>query len=113
MIYDQTLTIYELAEGSSPLSRKLKNGIPYYYAEKEVYASRFFISKQSGESISLMVEIPRCDVDARITVNQYCIPEDGKVYRIVQAQYGYDLLGLPITTLSLKEEDGKYDILRS
>ncbi|MEG0778579.1 MAG: hypothetical protein RSG55_07000 [Oscillospiraceae bacterium] len=111
MIYDKILTVYSLAPSPSPLTRKLGGGVQYYYAEKEVYGSRYFVAHQAGETINMMVELPRNEADARITCNNYIIPEDGNVYRIVQAQYGVDDDGLDITTLSLKWEDGKYDIL--
>ncbi len=112
MIYDRVLTVYELGNGSSPLLRKLTAGVEYYYAEKEVYGSRYFQSQQAGVKISMMVEIPRFEGTARIEVENYCIPEDGKVYRIVQAQYGADGAGLPISTLSLEKSENKYEILR-
>ena len=38
--------------------------------------------------------------------------EDDHIYRIDQAQRGYDSDGLPITTLSLAEPEGKYEILQ-
>lgn len=111
MIYDRSLTVYSLASGSSPLARTLTGGIEHYYAEKEVYASRYYKAMEAGESVDMLLELPRMDTD-RITSGQYCVPDDGELYRIVQAQYGYDADGLPITTLSLKREGNKYDIIR-
>jgi len=112
MIYDKVLTIYKLGSGDSPLNRKLTDGVQYYYAEKEVYGSRYFQSQQVGVKISMMVEFPRFEGEPRITAENYCVPEDGETYKIVQAQYGADPNGLPITTLSLEKSEKKYEILR-
>ena len=38
--------------------------------------------------------------------------EDDHIYRIDQAQRGFDSDGLPIATLSLAEPEGKYEILQ-
>ncbi|NCB51350.1 MAG: hypothetical protein EOM54_05650 [Clostridia bacterium] len=111
MIYDRTLTIYSLSAAGSPLGRRLTDGTSYYYGELEIYTSRFLLWNQSGEKIHMMVELPRVEGEARIRAEMYCIPEDGQVYRIIEARYGYDSDGLPITTLSLQLTEGKYDIL--
>ena len=47
-----------------------------------------------------------------IKAEQYVVLEDDHIYRIDQAQRGYDSDGLPITTLSLAEPEGKYEILQ-
>lgn len=112
MIHDRLLEVFELAPSSSPLERKLQNGLEYYYGEKEVYASRYFSASQTGETINMLVEIPRLIEEDRIPTDRYCIPEDGKVYKIIQAQYGNDENFLPVTTLSLKAMEEKYEILR-
>jgi hypothetical protein len=111
-MYDRVLTVYSLDTESSPLSRSLVGpGGRYFYEEKEVYASRFYAARQAGEDVHMLVEIPLDPGDARILPEQYCIPADGQVYRIVQAQYGRDQDGLPVTTLSLQRKEGKYAIL--
>lgn len=112
MIYDRVLTVHDQADAGSPLLRRLKPGVSYYYAEREVYGSSYYRAKQAGEKISMMVELPRAEGEDRITADQYCIPEDGRIYKVVQAQYGTDGDGLPITTLSLERSEGKYEILR-
>lgn len=111
MIYDKLLTIYDLAPAASPLLRRLKPARAHFYAEKEVYAARFYQGKQAGVKLSRMVEIPRSAFDEPIEADQYCRLADGHMYRIDQAQRGVDGQGLPITTLSLAEPEGKYEIL--
>ena len=60
--------------------------------------------------MDLMVCVP----DGRdITADMYCIPDDGHVYRVEQAQHGKDEFGLDLTTLSLRRMEGNYDIARS
>lgn len=112
MIYDRVLTIFGQASGSSPLNRQLTSGVEHYYRELEVFASRYFAAYQAGETISALVELPRMEAE-RIEGNAFCELDDGTLYRVVQAQYGQDANGLPITTLSLKTVEGKYDILRT
>lgn len=111
MIYDKLLMTYDLAPAASPLLRRLKPARAHFYAEKEVYSSRFYQGKQAGVKLTRMVELPRSAFDEPIESDQYCRLEDGHVYRIDQAQRGEDSQGLPITTLSLAEPEGKYEIL--
>ena len=113
MIYDRTLTVYSLQVGASPLVRKLHKPVKHYYCEREVYASRFAQARQVGDTITMLVSIPRMPYDERVTADQYCVPDDGRVYRITQAQHGYDSDGRPITTLSLAEPEGKYELLQT
>ena len=105
-IYDHELNIYSLSTGT-PLQGKLQHVSRHLYAEKEVYHARFWESVQAGSQIDMMV----CVADGRaICADMYCIPEDGHVYRVVQAQQGYDDLSLEMTTLSLRRMEGNYDI---
>ena len=113
MIYDRVLTICTLDNAASALSRRLTAPVEYYYAEKEVYYARYVSNLQVGARVSMMVELSRAENAERITDEQYCIPEDGKVYRIIQAQYGEDADGLPITTLSLQRTEGKYELFKT
>lgn len=113
MIYDKQLTVYTLAPGKSPLVRRLEVPVEHYYCEREVYAARYYAGRQAGSKITRMVSVPRQDCDSAITSDQYCVLEDGHVYRIDQAQYGYDDNGQPITTLSLAEPEGKYELYKS
>lgn len=106
MIYDKPLTVYDLEPSSSALKRRLLNPRTFYCGEKEVFGNRFFTALTAGERIDMMVELWRAD----ITGEQYAVPADGHVYRIVQAQHGENRDGLPITTLSLRREGSNYDI---
>lgn len=110
MIYDKILTICTLLPGRSPASRKLGRASQHYYAERTVYASRFYAGRQAGAKLVRMVSIPRSVYDAAIEADQYCILDDGHVYRIDQAQRELDNDGLPVTTLSLAEPEGKYEL---
>lgn len=108
MIYDRYLTVYDLA-GGSPLSHQLTVNSAHFYAELEVYHRRYWESVQAGSRIDRMIRVP---FGEDLTAAQYVIPEDGHVYRVEQAQHGPDDDGLPVTTLSLRRMEGKYDILR-
>lgn len=113
MIYDKILTICTLLPGRSPASRKLGAVSQHYYAERTVYASRFYSGKQTGAKLVRMVSMPRSVYDAAIEADQYCMLDDGHVYRIDQAQRETDEDGLPITTLSLAEPEGKYELYQN
>lgn len=115
MIYDRVLRVYTLAPGSSPVRRQLDaaSAVDHCYAEMEVYAARYYQGRQAGVTITRMVAVPRPDDDTRIEADQYVIPEDGRVYRIAQAQYDTDDNGLPVTTLSLAEPEGKYELYKT
>lgn len=113
MIYDKILKICTLLPGRSPASRKLSAVSQHYYAERTVYASRFYAGKQTGAKLVRMVSMPRSVYDAAIEADQYCILDDGHVYRIDQAQRETDDDGLPITTLSLAEPEGKYELYQN
>lgn len=113
MIYDKVLTICTLLPGRSPSVRKLRSVSQHYYCEKTVYASRFYAGKQAGQKLVRMVSFPRSVYDADIEADQYCILEDSKVYRIDQSQRELDGDGLPITTLSLAEPEGKYELFQN
>lgn len=106
MIYDRLMTVYSLSSDSSPLKRRLINPQQFLYGESEVFASRYFAAQQAGERIDRLVQLWRADISG----GMYCIPEDGHVYRIVQAQHGLDRMGLEITTLSLRRMEDSYDI---
>lgn len=108
MIYDHLLTVYTL-EAGSPLQKKLVNPVEHYYCNKDVYYRRFWTSIQAGSQIDRLVEIPYGD---EVMTNQYCVLEDGHVYRIEQAQPGKDADGLPINTLNLRRMSDNYDITK-
>lgn len=109
--YDRILTIYRLGAGKSPLLRRLEGPVKHYYRELDVYSSRYLQGKQVGETIAMLVAIPRVDCDQRAAADMYCVPEDGRIYRIYQASHGYDANGQAITTLTLSVPEGKYGLL--
>lgn len=111
--YDRVLTIYRLGAGKSPLLRRLESPVEYYYRELDVYSSRYLQGKQVSETIAMLAAIPRADCDQRVTADMYCVPEDGKVYRVYQASHGFDANGQPITTLTLSATEGKYELLQN
>ena len=112
MIYDHYLTSLSASSGSSALSRRAVRGQSYCYGPKEVFSKRFYAALQAGQRIDLMAELWRADelcADMLVELND----APGKVYRIVQAQHGSNAEGLPITTLSLREEAAKYELVDS
>ena len=111
--YDRILTVYRLGAGPSPPQRRLQDPVEHYYREMEVYGARYVQGRQVGETITMMVAIPRMDCDERVAADLYCVPEDGRVYRIFQAAHGFDANGMPITTLSLSAPEGKYELLKN
>ena len=108
MIYDRVLTVYDEPAGT-PLQHVLTLVSTHYYAPGEVYHNRFWESVQAGSRVDLMAMVPD---GSAIRADQYAIPADGCVYRIVQVQHGWDSDGQPMTSLSLRREEGFYDIAR-
>lgn len=108
MIYDHLLTVYDETAGT-PLQQKLTPAGTHYYAKMEVYHTRFWESVQAGSRIDKMARVP---FGEEIRADQYVIPEDGHVYRIVQAQHGRDGDGLECTTLSLRRMERNYDVAK-
>lgn len=113
MIYDKIMTIFSLLPGRSPAVRKLSEVGKHYYAERTVYASRFYAGRQVGAKLVRMVSTPRSVFDVDIEADQYCMLEDGRIYRIDQSQRETDDDGLTITTLSLAEPEGKYELYKN
>lgn len=108
MIYDHALKVCTLDAGT-PMQGGLTPVSIHLYAPREVYYKRYWESVQAGAQIDTMVELPG---PTEIVSGQYCILEDDRVYRIEQAQYGMDADGLPITVLSLRRMDERYEIAR-
>ena len=102
MIYDRLMTVYDRDDADT---RELINPASYLYGEKEVYGSTFYQAMQAGEQADAMIELWRADIHAE----QFCALDDGRVYRVVQARHGLNDDGLPITTLTLRRMEGRYD----
>lgn len=110
MIYDKPLTTYKLPDDvGTPLQGTLVPCADYYYGDVEVYHARYWEAVQSGSRVDRMCRVLFGD---EITATMYAIPEDGHVYRIVQAQHGQDDDGNPSTMLSLQREERYYEIAR-
>ncbi|MEG1604340.1 MAG: hypothetical protein RR340_12085, partial [Cloacibacillus sp.] len=62
MIYDRILTVYDLTDGDSPLSRRLIGGRRFFYGERTVGVTRFWAAKQAGEQVDMVVELPEADI---------------------------------------------------
>lgn len=109
MIYDRgPLQIYTLDD--PPIADRLLPHSEHCYAELEVYHRRFWESVQAGDRVDRLVRVPYGE---ELTADLYCIPDDGHVYRVQQAQHGSDDNGLPCCTLSLHREEDNYDIIRA
>lgn len=108
MIYDKPIQILKLPDGvGTPIQGKLEPVFTAYCGEMTVYHSRFWESVQAGSRIDTMVELPlhRKNVDA-----EFYAKYEGHIYRIEQVQYQKDENQLPVTVLSMKREERRYDI---
>lgn len=108
MIYDRPLTVSELDTASSPLDRRLINPRSYLCAYRTVYHRTYFQAVQAGERIDRMVQLPAPETP--ITAAMYAQLEDGRTYRINEAQLTQDEDGLPAVILSLHREEARYDL---
>lgn len=108
MIYDRG-PLQICAPLSPPVEDRIRLVSEHYYAELEVYHRRFWESVQAGDRVDLLVRVP---FGEELRADLYCIPEDGHVYRVQQAQHRKDDNALPCCTLSLHREEANYDIIR-
>lgn len=108
MIYDRTANFYNAAAADA-LTRHLSAAFAEYCGEKEVYSGRFFAAMQAGERIDRMIELWQ---HTELSADMFCVIDGDttRIYRIVQAQHGLSTDGLPITTLSLRQEASEYVI---
>lgn len=107
MIYDTAITVMKLPDNVGTLMQgKLEPVFSAYCGKKEVYHTRFWESVQGGSRIDELVELPlHRDVNAGMFARF-----KGHIYSIEQAQFGEDQDLLPVTILSLKRAEEKYDI---
>lgn len=110
MIYDRVLEVFEASDADSPLESKLKLLHTHLCAHVTVYHRTYFSSLQNGEAVDRMVQLPRL---AEIDATMYAVPEDGHVYKILEAQPTKDEDGLPVYVLSLHRKGDNYELLRS
>lgn len=109
MIYDRVIEIAAAGPGEGPLARRLDVMSRHYCAELSIYQSTYFQWAQAGETVDLMVQLPRFGA---ITATMYAIYGES-VYRIMQAQPTRDEDGREIYILTLKREEARYDIFRT
>lgn len=106
MIYDRTVTIYDVA-GGSVLGRKLvPPGVSHYCARRTVGLRRYYTALQLGDQTDEVLELPNRD-DIRPT--QIAVT-NGEQFRILQVQHENDKDGLPVTVLSLSRLEELYDL---
>lgn len=110
MIYDRIVEVFNLDTASSPNRRRLVFQSAHYYGNMTVYHRTYFEALQAGESVDRMIQLPAPATP--ITATMYAVPEDGCVYRIVEAQPTEDQDGLPVVNLSLHREEKRDDLLR-
>jgi hypothetical protein len=107
MIYDKKIVIAKLPEGvGTPLQAPLEPVFTAFCGELEVFHTRYWEAVQAGSRVDILVELPFL---RKIDAGMYARYQ-GNTYSIVQAQFGTDRNGLPITTLSLKRSEDQYDI---
>lgn len=106
MIYDMPITVCKLKSGHGiPIPGSLEPAFSAYCGEMQVYHGRYWASVQAGTRVDTMVEIPlHRDVEATMFAKF-----KDHFYSIEQAQLGKDEDGLPVTILSLKRTEGRYD----
>ena len=107
MIYDKKIVVAKLPDGVGIIVQgNLELVFTALCGEKEVFHRRYWESVQAGSRIDVLVEIPLL---RKVDAGMYACYE-GFTYEVVQAQFGKDEDGLPITTLSLKRLGAQYDI---
>lgn len=109
MIYDRVLEVFEASDADSPLKSRLTLLHTHFCAQQTVYHRTFYASLQAGETVDLMVQLPRT---SEIDASMYAVPEDGHVYKILEAQPTKDEDGLPVYVLSLHRKGDNYELLR-
>lgn len=108
MIYDRRLYRCQLAAGAGSVTQHAVTvGAPLYYADLEVYHRRFWEAVAAGSRIDRMVELP---LHRDFVAADLILLDDEHLYRIEQAQQGFDASGLPVTTLSLRRYERNYDV---
>ena len=105
-VYDKEIRIYTLDAGT-PLQARLRLVSRHLCREESVYAARYWDSVQAGSQIDRMVVVP---FGRAIETGMYAVVSGGTPMRIEQAQYEYDADGNPVTRLSLRRMDDRYEI---
>ena len=108
MIYDKQIQILKLPDNiGTPIQGKLLPVFTAFCGEMTVFHKRFWEAVQAGSRIDVMVELPlhRKNVEAEMYARY-----EGHIYRIEQVQFQTDDNQLPVTVLSMKREETRYDI---
>ena len=105
-IFDREVKIYSLDAGT-PLQAKLRFVSRHLCREESVYASRFWDSVQAGSQVDRMIVVP---FGRAIETGMFAAVSGGTPMRIEQAQYEHDADGNPVTRLSLRRMDKRYEI---
>ena len=96
-VYDKEVKIYSLDAGT-PLQARLRFVSRHLGRENSV---------QAGSQIDKMVVVP---FGRMIETGMFAVVSGGTPMRIEQAQYEYDADGNPVTRLSLRRMDDRYEI---
>ena len=119
-VYDKEVKIYSLDAGT-PLQARLRFVSRHLGREESVYAARFWdsapiTSMPASDSLnaSQNVIVSAYAASALFSVTVFCdfsAPlSGGTPMRIEQAQYEYDADGNPVTRLSLRRMDDRFEI---
>lgn len=82
-----------------------------WYGERTVGFSRFFTAQQANTRVDMLIRILRTPESKEISVKDLGKPRDGKIYRIVQAQFVRDQeAGVDCIDVSLERIGEKYEL---
>lgn len=109
MIYDRVLEVFSASDADSPLESRFTLLHTHFCAQQTVFHRTYFFSLQTGETVDLMVQLPRT---VEIDATMYAVPEDGHVYKILEAQPTKDEDGLDVYVLSLHRKGDNYELFR-
>jgi len=108
MLYDAGIArFYTLADAPAPGQRKLRLSSSGWYGEQKVGVTRYYAAMAANVRVEKVIELWR---DESIVSGMYCIPEDGRQYRVVQAQHGLDENGLQNTVLTLERVNRNFEL---
>ena len=109
MIYEIPLTVCRLDTSTHVLDRRLVPVSRHLCAEMEIYNRTYWESRQAGQTVEKMVELPKtCAVQA----NCYAKLR-GSVYKIERVQETEADGGVPVYVLSLSRSEERYEVFDS
>lgn len=108
MLYDAGIAkFYTLTDAPAPGQRKLLFSASGWYGEQKVGVTRYYAAMAANIKAEKVIELWR---DEDIISGMYCIPEDGRQYRIVQVQHGLNENGLKNTILTLERVNRNFEL---